>query len=62
VIATKDFGAEAIDTTVLSQNAHEMILRINVSENSYHMEFHLQNPGDGDIRIDTAIVERSGDV
>ena len=62
VIATKDFGEEYLNTEIISQNTHEVILKISVPENSYHVEFDLQNPEDGDIRIDTAIVERSGDV
>ena len=62
VITTRNFGEEFPDTEVISRNTHELILKINVSENSYHVEFDLQNTGEDDIRIDTAIVERSSDV
>ena len=35
---------------------------ITVPDNTYHVEFNMQNFTADDIRIDSAVIERSGDV
>lgn len=62
VSATADFGAEQLDINCVSQAGDEKIYSIAVPENTYHVEFNMQNYTVDDIRIDSAVIERSSDV
>ena len=62
VSATEDFGAEGLEISCVSQADDEKIYSITVPVNTYHVEFNMQNLTDDDIRIDSAVIERSGGV
>ena len=52
----------AVMNCALRQADDEKIYSITVPVNTYHVEFNMQNLTDDDIRIDSAVIERSGGV
>ena len=65
VTATSGFGENELECMIISQDESELLINVTVNENTYHVEFNMQNTAQDDIRIERAVIdraERSGDV
>ncbi|MBP5606803.1 MAG: hypothetical protein J6X66_00850 [Lachnospiraceae bacterium] len=65
ISATSGFGEKELECVTVSQDENDILIYVTVSENTYHVEFNMQNPTQDDIRIDRAVIDRaegSGDV